>query len=556
MMPRFHSFVIAGLLACAGLATSSCGSSSPPAGAGGQGGAGGAGGGDTGGAGGAGDGGGGASAGGGGAGGGQGGGAGQGGGEPGPEASELLRGLDEASAPLRAVGRLRGGLGSGACTAFLIDPSGRPDAPAHVLTNAHCTHEWAVEAAANAVYVDTAANPELQMIFNYFSDTEGAQVVVPAKTIRYATMKGTDLAVVELDATVGALAERGVVALELAPSAPPPGARVSVVGAPQLDVEFLRRARCSEEGTFDVVELRWHWFDAHRNRCADIANGSSGSPVLDDAQRVYAVVNTTTLGSPPDGDCYLGRPCEIDAPPGVSAEGASYAVDVTGVGACFADDGRFALDREGCPLDAGRALDVLTYPAPRERPSDPTTGATNTWGVTLGARDALGFFRYKIGRAGEVDCRRQEGYSAPFKLDAQDLSDLPLPELEAVHLLCVVAGPTSTPDASWQPLASPTVVLTTIDTTPPTRRPELSRGGDAVEGMRVEPIFSLPEHADFEYRFGPPETTDCGDPTAAWRRYIRIPIFLDPRELPARFCVRPTDWVGNVGEPFDYLLPD
>ncbi|KYG02792.1 hypothetical protein BE21_04960, partial [Sorangium cellulosum] len=482
--------------------------------------------------------------------------AGAGGSGPGDGESELLSGRDEASAPFRAVGRLSGGLGSGACTAFLVDPAGRPEAPAHVLTNAHCTHEWTAEAAANAVFVDTEATPELRMIFNYFRDTEGAQVEVPAKAIRYATMKGTDLAVVELDTTIGALAERGVVALGLAPSAPPPGGRVSVVGAPQLDVEFLRRARCSEEGTFDIVEYRWHWFGAHRNRCADIANGSSGSPVLDEAQRVYAVVNTTTLGSPPDGDCFLGRPCEVGAPPGVSVEGASYAVDVTGVSACFGDDGRFALDREGCALDAGRALDVLTYPAPRERPSDPATGATNTWEVTLGARDALGFFRYKLGRAGEVDCRRQEGYSAPLKLDSQDLSAIALPEAEGVHLLCALAGPTATPDAAWQPLSFPTVVLTTIDTTPPSRRPALSRGGDAAEGLRVEPIFSLPEHADFEYRFGPPDTTDCDDPAAEWRRYRRIPIFLDPRDLPARFCVRPTDWVGNVGEPFDYLLPE
>ncbi|MGK3987082.1 serine protease [Sorangium sp. So ce136] len=550
MTPRSLSLTLAGLLSCAGLVSASCSTSDPPGGAGGQGGAGGtgAGGGDAGGAG---------NTGGGGNTGGTGNAGGAGGGPgPGEGQSELLRGLDEGSAPLRAVGRLSGGLGSGACTAFLIDPAGRPEAPAHVLTNAHCTHAWAELTSANAVHVDTAAAPELQMIFNYFSDTVDAQVAVPAKTIRYATMKGTDLAVVELDATIGALRERGVVALGLAPSAPAPGARVSVVGAPQLEVEFLRRARCSDEGTFDIVEHGWHWFGAHRNRCADIANGSSGSPVLDDAQRVYAVVNTTTLGSPPDGDCFLGRPCEVDAPPGVSAEGASYAVDVTSVSGCFAADGRFALDLEGCPLDAGRALDVLTYPSPRERPSDPATGATNTWKVTLGERDALGFFRYKLGRAGEVDCRRPEGYSAPIKLDAQSLSGLSLPEGEGVHQLCVLAGPTQAPDAAWQSLSFPTVVLTTIDTTPPTRRPELSRGGDATEGMHVEPIFSLPELADFEYRFGPPEATDCDDPEAEWLRYRRFPIFLDARDLPARFCVRPTDWVGNVGQPFDYLLPE
>ncbi|WP_437275234.1 serine protease [Sorangium sp. So ce375] len=563
MTSRPSTLMLAGLLSCAGLVSSSCASPPPTdgaaghAGAGsgtsghGSAGAGGAGGeAGTGGEAGAGGYGGEAGA------GGDGGAGSAGGGGPGGGESELLSGLDEANAPLRAVGRLRGGLGSGACTAVLVDPAGRLEAPAHVLTNAHCTHEWTAEAAANAVFVDTEAAPDLQMIFNYFVDTEETQVVIPARTIRYATMKGTDLAVVELDATIGALAARGVVALGVAPSAPSPGAPVSVVGAPQLEVEFLRRARCTEEGTFDVVEHRWHWFDAHRNRCAGIANGSSGSPVLDRSQRVYAIVNTTTLGSPPDGDCFLGRPCEIDAPPGLSAEGASYAIDVTGVGACFGDDGRFALDREGCALDAGRALDVLAYPLPRERPSDPATGAANTWDVTLGERDGLGFFRYKLGRAGEIDCRRQEGYSAPITLDSQALSALVLPEAEGVHLLCALAGPTATPDAAWQPLSFPTVVLTTIDTTPPSRRPELSRGGDATEGMRVEPIFSLPELADFEYRLGPRDTTDCGDPAAEWLRYRRFPIFVAPRDLPARFCVRPTDWVGNVGEPFEYLLPD
>ncbi|WP_104983664.1 trypsin-like serine peptidase [Sorangium cellulosum] len=524
------------MLLCAALLTPSCSSSAPPSGSGGLGGAGGSGEGGGGGAGGAG---------------------GAGGRDPGPGdgESELLLGQDAENAPLRAVGRLLGGLGSGACTAFLIDPAGRPDAPAHVLTNGHCTHDWAVPESANAVHVDTEATPELRMIFNYFHDTVDAQIEVPAKVVRYATMKGTDLAVVELDATIGALADRGVAALALAPSAPPPGGSVSVVGAPQLEVEFLRRARCSDEGTFDVVERGWHWFGVHRNRCADIANGSSGSPVLDEAQRVHAIVNTTTQGSPPDGDCFLGRPCEVGAPPGASVEGASYAVSVTGLGACFDEGGRFALDRGGCPLDAGRALDVLTYPPPRTRPSDPATGASNTWEVTLGERDALVFFRYKLGVGGSVDCRRDEGYSAPIKLESQALSILPLPELEGVQQLCVIAGPTAVHDEAWQPLAFPTVVLTTIDTTPPTRRPELSIVGDATEGLRVEPLFSLPELADFEYQVGPPETTDCDDPAAEWLRYRRIAIVIDARSLPARFCVRPTDWAGNVGEPFDYLLP-
>ncbi|AUX45261.1 uncharacterized protein SOCE26_067420 [Sorangium cellulosum] len=535
-MPRPLSSSLTGMLLCAALLTPSCSSSAPPSGSGGLGGAGGSGEGGGGGAGGAG---------------------GAGGRDPGPGdgESELLLGQDAENAPLRAVGRLLGGLGSGACTAFLIDPAGRPDAPAHVLTNGHCTHDWAVPESANAVHVDTEATPELRMIFNYFHDTVDAQIEVPAKVVRYATMKGTDLAVVELDATIGALADRGVAALALAPSAPPPGGSVSVVGAPQLEVEFLRRARCSDEGTFDVVERGWHWFGVHRNRCADIANGSSGSPVLDEAQRVHAIVNTTTQGSPPDGDCFLGRPCEVGAPPGASVEGASYAVSVTGLGACFDEGGRFALDRGGCPLDAGRALDVLTYPPPRTRPSDPATGASNTWEVTLGERDALVFFRYKLGVGGSVDCRRDEGYSAPIKLESQALSILPLPELEGVQQLCVIAGPTAVHDEAWQPLAFPTVVLTTIDTTPPTRRPELSIVGDATEGLRVEPLFSLPELADFEYQVGPPETTDCDDPAAEWLRYRRIAIVIDARSLPARFCVRPTDWAGNVGEPFDYLLP-
>ena len=194
--------------------------------------------------------------------------------------SVLLSGSVPEAGSYSGVGRFRGGA---TCTAVFIRPSGDDppgDAPAYVLTNGHCVGFL----AANEVILggETGAT----VTFAFFHDATDRQVRVAARRVAHATMKGQDLAVVELGVGYRELVDQGIRPWGLAGYVPAPGLNepVVVVGAPlQSDpsLSFLRLAACRAGGRAPVVlERQWHWFDLDRNGCADIAGGSSGSPVL------------------------------------------------------------------------------------------------------------------------------------------------------------------------------------------------------------------------------------------------------------------------------------
>src|SRR5690606_305117 len=132
---------------------------------------------------------------------------------------------------------------------------------------------------------------------------------------------------------------------------------------------------------------------------------------------------------------------------------------------------------------------------------------TATWNATL-AGDRP-FYRYKIGRAGEVDCRADEGYGAPVALSAAPLIDDPLPPDDGHYLLCVLAGESETVDETWQPVERPTVARVEVDNTPPALEPQLSFMSEPFGGLRFEPIFAPPELSDFRVKFGPAAEVDC-----------------------------------------------
>lgn len=462
-------------------------------------------------------------------------------------ASELINGQDVEAAALRGIGRLQADM---TCTAFLIDVGGDPDSPAVALTSGHCVQQWADLTSAHDVLVDVVPDGA-QVTFNYFHDTQSSQVTVAVARIRYSTMKGRDLAVLELDTTGGALASRGVSALPIAAAVPAGGAPIRVIGAPLLDgVEssFLRSARCTADGGTRVIEYAWYWSATARNACRDIVSGSSGSPALDAEGRVFAAINTTTRGSPPDSTCHLGSPCELDSGGAVRLADTNYAIDVTGLPRCFTADGRFDLGIAACPLDDGRQLGVEDGPWVRARPTDPGTGAPVAWGVQLRAQLGFTHVRYKIGPATTTDCRALAGYSDPAPVSAQPVAGRALPSEEGPALLCILGGAGASPTAAWQAAEHATVVVTTIDTTPPMRRPELSIIGSP-DDRRVEPLFEVPEMSSYEYIVDPSVTVDCQAEGLVWQRYRR---FSFPVPRTARVCIRASDAVDNLGPGWTY----
>lgn len=247
----------------------------------------------------------------------------------------------------RGVGRLD--TGSMVCTAVFAAPPGAvpDDAPAYALTAGHCVGAW----EPNDILRDRPA-PGYELAFDYFSDA-AERPTFRARAVAYGTMKGRDIGVVALDATVGELRRAGIAPWQLAGEAGAPEEPLVVAHAPSGS--FLRLSACAARGVAEVViEHHWRWFDLQRNPCADIAPGSSGAPVIARSSgRILAILGTSTRDSEGLDDCALNRPCEPQGEGVTVLPDMSYATPVRGMVACFDAAARFDPALPGCPLELG-----------------------------------------------------------------------------------------------------------------------------------------------------------------------------------------------------------
>jgi hypothetical protein len=231
------------------------------------------------------------------------------------EHSTLLSNANGALNPLRAVGRFNG---RADCTAVLINSGGGPSTPAYALTNSHCVQQ---SDDTSATLSDQPA-ADMRIIFNYFADTTEEHISVPVATVAYSSIKGRDVAVVELAATLGALAYQEVRPLPITATPLEGEAQVQVVGAPQGGFDaasaYLRHERCTASRAAGLPDAA----AVYAVDCRDISGGSAGSPVFaGEAEELFALI---------------------------SAKGAATPVD--GLRECFAADGRFDLAQPLCPL--------------------------------------------------------------------------------------------------------------------------------------------------------------------------------------------------------------
>jgi hypothetical protein len=444
-----------------------------------------------------------------------------------PEPSVLLKNAQGTQQALASVGRLEAAM---SCTAFLWKPAdAKPEASALVVTNGHCVMPYSDRASTYEVWTERPAPQTWTLILNYFVDTQNAQTTIGIQSIVYASMKGVDLALLKLPMSWAELETLGLKPLPVAPRAPRSGTAIRTVGVPLGDFpqeeQFLREAHCVEETRVSLVEWYWTWFNTHRNSCADIREGSSGSPVLNAEGAVYAVINTTSATGISDS-CYLGNPCEMQRPGAFMVANKNYAIPLVDLDDCFNQD-TFAFG-SACPLPSPDTVAYEDAPYIPLRPVD-QNGEPIHWQVK--APGAL----WKFGAVGDIDCLDDDDYRA------EPLPTGALPEANGVYLLCL-----QKPKGD---VRFPTVVVLSIDTRPPTLKPRLSIFG-LDTGLRYEPIFQVPELSFYRIGHGPLASTQCEN--LVLRPYRRIPIFIDGKDLPARICVQGEDHAGNPGPIFSY----
>ena len=456
----------------------------------------------------------------------------------------VLRNGDGKWDRYRSIARLRG---ASDCTASLVDggvASPAADQPAYVVTAGHCL----ALLESNEVLVDATPAWEFTVTFDWFADTAAdKRREVKVRTINWATMKGTDLAILRLDATLGELEGAGFHPFALAKTALTKPAGVVNVGAPSMGAgeaePYLRAGTCTADATERLIrEHDWTWREALRADCPDIYGGSSGSPVIDRATgEVAAVVNTTTAGSTTGADCLIHRPCEVTDGTWKVQEDTAYVMPVWRLAACFDPHGVFALGGS-CQLDPGTGAAVSGVPM-MANPAAPAFGTrvvATTWQAAVQGAGVVAY-RTRTGPLGSTDCADESKYGPLVTVAQAPVVKDGLPGAPGIHVLCVLGY-----GADRSRLQAPrdaAVAATIIDTVPPPQA-QVDVMRDDAGAYVVQPHFGQPDWADVWFATGPPGKVDCTD-ASAYRQFFTVAPRFEPGDLPVSMCVKAFDLAGN-----------
>lgn len=256
----------------------------------------------------------------------------------------------EEGAPWRGIQQIATEMAT--CSGTLID-TGRGDTEkAYFLTNGHCSHIDATLIKPTEVF--TNVNTISAFTANYYVDNKVGAVSYKGSRLVYLTLNSTDIAIYELDHTIGYMKERGFNFFKLSKKKPKPGTKVINVGLPldhmTEETTYLHYSECTLGENVQLMENEWVWPYSVRHNCSAVG-GMSGSPLINKKTlEIVALVNTVvedvTTGEP---DCSLGRPCEDPAYPKVYPQ-YNYGQSVERLSQCFDKTGAFNLYSKSCTL--------------------------------------------------------------------------------------------------------------------------------------------------------------------------------------------------------------
>lgn len=448
--------------------------------------------------------------------------------------SKVLLNADGSRAHWNGVGRINSKKGM-SCTATLIDTRSAdspPDAPAYVLTNGHCISRQ------NGLIV-TDGEIEGSMQFDFFTDTTARSY--PLKRIKWSSMQGVDLAIVELQPTLKTLTDEGIQPIRLASRMPEEGRDILWVGAPLYqDTGHLRMAACVHQSSGEILEQPWVWRRSVSNQCQDVDTGASGSPLLiRDSSEIYAVVNLVSeplSPDPPDDEEEFAPGFPILAP------GSNFGSPVTHLSQCFVS-GVLSTDPSTCSLFPTFSISFDDPSAPRHyakvRLDADGKALYPGWNLRFTVDKPL--YRYKKVDSAR-DCENPVGYSQAYASQGAVI-DEPVDTRIGINWLCIVGIASADERPSPGLMRNALTLAVELQPAGPTAEPRMSIEKTRFSAYSVH--WSLDSGLIDHYRvkIGPPETTDCSDPQGFNRRFANL--VLRAQSLPKKICTYAYDVNGQ-----------
>jgi V8-like Glu-specific endopeptidase len=445
---------------------------------------------------------------------------------------DLPEGLVNSTDPkfdkrLMAIGQFVGPM---FCTATYVEvPSQTLDSPAYIITNGHCANDFFED---NPIYIDKSISA--QVIFkNIEGIPENQHVIFNTKKIAYATMKGTDLAIIELDHTNRELKKAGILPLKIASKSAEKGTLVHAYGYPlYLGQLGLRGSKGELGGSSMVAEFLWIWKDFYSVFMKDIASGSSGSPVFENLSTgVWGMINTTTIGA--TGTCELGAPCEFaqTIAPSIKPE-TTYLFDIRNIRTSFNSKGIFDINSNTSVLEKPAGFTVSLESGKRnfgmkdleEKKLIFTSSSFQTTSYRLDA-----FENYDWNN------------SAGFLPMTNEFESVNFPEKESFYVLTLQSDGNKNRLTFKMDFTAPDFSLIQLNQSKVT------------DGLFISPVFIYPELVGFRWKIGPLATCDCSD-TSDFQLFTRNAEFVGNNELPVKVCVIGSDLAGNQSKVKEFIL--
>ncbi len=428
-----------------------------------------------------------------------------------------LNNANKENAHWSGIGRLEA---SKQCIATLIDtrdPWLDNSGPAYVITNGHC-----IGAKNGVIAHDLPLTGNIA--FNYFTDTAGQRQTFALKRLIWSSIQGIDLALLELDSTLKAVMDTGIVPLRIN-SPPPIGSPVLVVGDPSTPGLGLRLSTCTLHRADVVVEQAWVWRNALSNQCAGIAEGASGSPIINRTNNnIVGLINSTSFGS-------------AAAP---ASEMQNYGLAIDRLFRC-GRGGRADLTLDGCNLLPGFALEqqqahtFLTV----NKTATTADGSPQlpTWNYEFVIDKPM--YRYKTTRDA-LQCENPVSYSEALPGPGAKIDDVLGPE-PGRHFLCIVGVRSAEQRPSHALMGNSLSVAVELFEQAPVPDPDVLIESRNSGDIKVTWTLAPPHLHSYRTKRGPLASTDCTDERGYTTFRADRSIVFKADKLPLKLCTYSQD---------------